>query len=79
MLSVVTGGMASANSLKDVRVGVTSATQTRIVVDLDAVSKYSVSGRNSRQGVVLVDFESAKISQSKSWLNFNFNFNGWTS
>jgi len=68
MLSVVTGGMASANSLKDVRVGVTSATQTRIVVDLDAVSEYSVSGRNSRQGVVLVDFESAKISQSKLWL-----------
>lgn len=60
---------AAAKSLDDVRVGITSATQTRIVLDLDSATDYAISGDARDQGVISITLPKVKVGKQKSWLD----------
>lgn len=68
MIFCVFSASAGAAEISDVRVGVTSATKTRIVFDLTTSPDFSVSGDDRGQGRLSIAFENATLKSDKAWL-----------
>ncbi len=63
---LLASGAAAAAELLDVRFGITSKTETRVVFDLSAPVPYAISGDTSGQGRLIVEFQGLSLKPGET-------------
>ncbi|MEQ8935976.1 MAG: N-acetylmuramoyl-L-alanine amidase [Amphiplicatus sp.] len=64
--ALVASSAASAADLLDVRFGITSKTETRVVFDLSAPVPYAISGDTKGQGRLIVEFQGLNLKPGET-------------